>query len=249
MGSKGNDTPKQTVLCEVPSIAVAAHELKAPLGLLRQLSLMLREEAPGTRLDDNAVQQLLERMTLTSERSLRLVDMLTKHARLEDGLFELEPVHVGRVCEEVAHELTPLSKAMGQELRVKIPRRSLLAVANRDLLRSIMLGLCDNALAYGGENQPIVLGAQQCTGNRVRMSVRDYGPQLSADVFRKLEERLGRSAQPISQRPSSSGLGLYVAGQFAAVMQGELGVTRHRTNGTTFYVDTPASAQLSLLSL
>lgn len=248
MGSRGENEDLQTALVTVPSLAVAAHELKAPLSLLRQMSLMLRDMNPESLLSDAAVRELLERTTLTSERSLRLVEMVTKHARLEDGLFELEPVHVGRVCEEVAHELTPLSKALRRDIQVKVSRRPALAVANRDLLRSIILGLCDNALAYGDEDQPIIMSTQQ-TESHIRASVRDYGPKLSADAFQKLEQRLGRAAQPIGQRPNSSGLGLYVAGQFASAMQGQLGALRHRGKGTTFYVDTPASAQLSFLSV
>jgi len=50
----------------------------------------------------------------------------------------------------------------------------------------------------------------------------------------------------IHARPQSSGLGLYIAGQFADAMNGRIGVTRHR-DGATFYVDLQASKQLSLL--
>lgn len=248
METRGIRGQAETVLTGVPSLAVAAHELKAPLALMRQLSLLLRDDTEGKVLADTDVQKNLERLTLTSERSLRLVEMLTRHARLEDGLFELEPVHVGRVCEEVAHELTPLCAALGQELQVRVSRRSVLAVANHDLLRSVAFGLCDNALAYGGDKGVIELVVQQeQAGAKIRLGVRDHGPSITNDAFRKLKHRLGRAVQPIGQRPASSGLGLYVAGQFAEAMHGEIGITRHRGSGTTFYIDTPASAQLSFL--
>lgn len=232
-------------LGEVPMLAVAAHELKAPLVLLRQLSLLL-----GEQLDDEMLrQQTAQRMLLTSERSLRLMEMLTKQTRLEDGLFRLETVHVGHVCEEVAHELTPLAREMNRKIEVNVPRRAALAVANYDLLRSIALGLCDNALAYAGDDQRSVQlsTGQKQHGSRVRLAVRDFGPTMPADVFRQLQSTLGKSRQPIGRRPSSSGLGLLVAGQFAEVMRGEIGVRRHQLGGATFFVDLPASAQLSLL--
>lgn len=238
----------QTALIAVPSLAVAAHELKAPLALIRQLSLILRDEPDGTTLEQPDIRKLLERLTLTSERSLRLVEMLTKHARLDDGLFEFEPIHVGQICEEAAHEFTPLCKASGREIELHLPKRSLLAVANRDLLRSITLGLFDNALAYTQPQKPIIATVSH-QGSNVRMSIRDNGPVIPSDTFRGLKERLGRSKQPIGGRPTSSGLGLYIAGQFADAMQGKLGVVRHRHSGTTFYLDTPMSSQLSLLGL
>lgn len=250
MSSEGESrvTTQETALEEVPSLAVAAHELKAPLALIRQLSLLLKDEPAETPLDDRTVRQYLDRLVLTSEQSLRLVDMLTRQARLDDGLFELEPVHVGRLCEDIAHELMPLCSAMGQTIEVRTPARAPLAVANHELLRSVAFGLCDNALHYSQVKQPITLQVSQRSGI-VRLGVRDYGPPLAADVFRRLKQRLGTSAQPISDRPSSSGLGLYVAGRFVRAMNGQLGVIRHRERGATFYVDTPTSSQLSFLSL
>ena len=50
----------------------------------------------------------------------------------------------------------------------------------------------------------------------------------------------------INARPQSSGLGLYIASQFADCMNGKIGFIRHR-DGSTFYVDLQASRQLSLL--
>jgi K+-sensing histidine kinase KdpD len=75
--------------------------------------------------------------------------------------------------------------------------------------------------------------------------VRDYGPALPANVWKTLESSLGTSAQPMHSRPESSGLGIYIANQFAEAMHAEVGATRHR-DGATFYVDLSASTQLRL---
>ncbi len=80
----------------------------------------------------------------------------------------------------------------------------------------------------------------------MRLAVRDYGPAVSRDVWRKLRGRLGNAPQTMQNRPASSGLGLYISGQFASAMQGSIGATRHR-DGATFYVDLLASRQLELL--
>ena len=56
-----------------------------------------------------------------------------------------------------------------------------------------------------------------------------------------IEASLGTGSQALHGRPQSSGLGLFVAGQFAQAMQGSVGATRHR-DGATFYVDMHASA-------
>jgi len=80
----------------------------------------------------------------------------------------------------------------------------------------------------------------------VRVGIRDYGPALSSDMWRQLQKKLKHSPQTIHARPQSSGLGLFIASQFAEAMQGSIGATRHR-DGATFYVELQASRQLSLL--
>lgn len=224
-------------------VQAAAHELKAPLALVRQLSLGL--ESGVTNEAEQA--RILRQIVLTSERALRLTTDLTRSSRLEDSLFELEPLNPQQICEEVAHELTPLYAAKGREIRVVSHRRSLLAVGNRDLLRRIILNFGDNALHYGESDVPVEVRARSVNGGKnIRIGVRDYGPAVPADVWRRLHAHLGTQAQLLHARPQSSGLGLYVAGQFASAMRAQIGATRHQ-DGATFYVDIDASLQLSLL--
>ncbi|MBH1980758.1 hypothetical protein I8H89_04540 [Candidatus Saccharibacteria bacterium] len=210
----------------------AAHELKAPTALLRQLALELREIAEG-----DTERRLIDQMILTSERSLRLTSDLTKTARLQDGLFEMEPVNAQQLCEEVAHELTPLYRAHGRTINVRPRRQAPLVVANRDLLRRVLLGFGDNALHYSHEDTSVVLGVEQ-RDRFVQLGVRDQGPILP---YRGVGTR-----PAVTGRPQSSGLGLMIAQQFADVMNGTVGTRRHK-DGMTFYINMAMSEQLSLL--
>lgn len=228
---------------EMPFAVAAAHELKAPLALIRQLSLSLEQGG----WDETERQRMLRHITLTSEGALRLTTDLTRAARLEESLFQLEPLNLRELCEEVAHELAPLFKAKNRELRVAASRRSALAVGNRDLLRRILVNFSDNALQYADSDTPVTLQASSVTrGERVRIGVRDFGPAVPADVWQVVKRYLGRAPQTLHNRPGSSGLGLYIAGQFADAMNGQIGATRHR-DGVTFYVELLSSHQLRLL--
>jgi K+-sensing histidine kinase KdpD len=225
-------------------LVTASHELKAPLALIRQLALSLETAenlAPSER------ERMLRQVTLTTERALRLTTDLARSSRLEDSLFEMEPLNPRQICEEVAHELSPLYKAKNREIRIAARYRPLLVVANRDLLRRVILNFGDNALHYASETSPVELKIQALdSGTKIRMGVRDYGPAVPADVWQRLQSHLGTATQSLHSRPQSSGLGLYVAGQFATAMQGKIGATRHR-DGATFYVDLTASTQMRLL--
>lgn len=222
-------------------VTIAAHELKTPLVLLRQLSLVLQDDtlAPGER------QEMARHMQLVSERALRLTSDITKAERLQDALFELEPVNVAHVYHDVVYELSPLYQACGRILAVKPRRTAPLAVGNRDLLRRVMLNFADNALQYGSAEHPVELTCSMRGDSTLRLGVRDYGPALDSKVWAQLEQRLFRP-ESIKARPASSGLGLSIARQFAEVMHATVGMTRHR-DGATFYVDLPVSRQMALL--
>jgi len=223
-------------------LITAAHEMKAPLSLIRQLALSLEG---GVSPQD--AERMQRQIVLVSERALRLTTDLSRSSRLEDSLFEVEPLNPQQICEEVAHELAPLYEAKGREIRVASRYRPILAVANRDLLRRILLNFGDNALHYAESGRPVELQAStRDHGAKIRLGVRDFGPAVPVDIWRQLRSRMGTVTQPLHARPQSSGLGLYVAGQFADAMNGRIGTVRHR-DGATFYVDITASRQLSLL--
>ena len=219
------------ILEYAPSFITAAHELKAPLALMRQLSLSLE----AGELSPHQVQEAARRITLTSERALRLTTNLTKTARLEGAMFAMEPINPVSVCQEVMSEIMPLYAAQGRQVVMRPHRRTTLALANRDLLRRILMNFLDNALHYSRHDTPVTLTAQTREGgSKVRLGVRDFGPAVSV------------APAGGHNRPESSGLGVHIAQQFAQAMNATIGTIRHR-DGATFYVDIGVSTQLRLL--
>lgn len=228
---------------EIPSLIAAAHELKSPLSLIRQLSLELNTDKNISA----SKRKLIDQIQLTSELGLRLTTNLTKASRLEDSIFELDPVNPRVLCQQVADDLRPLYHAKGRDIEVSAPKRPLLALANRDLLYRIILNFGDNALHYAQNNEIVQLKISSLNrGKKIRIGVRDFGPYVASDVWQRLRRELGKTSQSIHARPASSGLGLYIASKFANSMNGSIGAIRHR-DGATFYVTVDSSLQLSLI--
>src|SRR6478735_2963726 len=111
MSLRGNRHQGDGVESRVSSIGIAAHELKSPLVLLRQLALELTNDL----LTDAERQQVAEQMTLVSERALRLTSDLTR-AESQLELFNLEPINPLDVASDVRHELRSLYMASGRKL-------------------------------------------------------------------------------------------------------------------------------------
>ena len=222
------------------SAIIVAHELKGPLSLSRQLALSLDFEDSL-----EGVREIGHQIAATSERALRQVEDLTRIARLEDAMFEMEPVNPRIVCDEVVTELWRLFRFNRRELMIDYRNKRKLVVANRQLLHSVVYNFCLNAMSYGGEELPSLVSIYE-KRDKIRIDVRDYGPTVPTKVWREIKNGFVKKPVDIAMRPGSSGLGLYIAAKFANYMNSDFGLVRHR-DGTSFYIDLPVSGQLSLI--
>ena len=222
---------------EVDGILLVAHELKAPLAVLRQLALAFDEM-------DTRGEHIRAEMVSVSERAIKQVNDLTKIRRLNDGLFVMEPVAVREVCDAVSRELEYLFRYNQRNLFIKYTNKMRLVVANRDLLYSVIYNFLLNAMHYSSSETRAELTVRDVRG-KVKIEIRDYGPALPMDVWKEMKRGWIGKPTSIAMRPGSSGLGLYIASCFSKYMNAEVGAVRHR-DGTSFYVDLPASMQASL---
>ena len=225
----------------LPSVLVAAHELKTPLALIRQMALLLDDDLTST-VDKKQIQQ---RIIQTSEQALQLTVDLANSANLTPSLFPLEPVNPLALCQQIAVETRLNAALYGRKISwPQRGRNSRLILANRTLLGRILANFLNNALKYTEDDSEIKVSVTAAK-EAVRLSVRDFGPMMSLKEYRRLVDEM-ESRKTVRTRPESSGLGIYVASQFARAMNGQIGLIRHR-DGLTFYVEMPISRQLSLL--
>lgn len=225
------------------SLVAAADDLKSPLSLIRQLSLTL----DNSDLSVDEQKRIYRQISITSERALNLTGDLTRSINLSDAMFELEPINPRQLCEDVISELLPMFSAHGRIIKLANCKHPLLLVANRDLLRRILINFSDNALHYTDKSKGVELKISSSKdGSTIRLGIRDFGPVMSSAMLSKFINGNIKNI-PISYlRPQSSGLGMCIVNQFANAMNGKIGSIKHR-DGMTFYIDLQASTQLNLL--
>ena len=225
---------------KLPSLSVAAHELKSPITLMRQLALAIQ----SGELSPDEERKFSDRLVMMSDRSLQLVNDLSHVGNLQPALFPLEPTNPLAVCRRLHVGISPMAEMYGRDIIWPKNRRVDLVSANSRLLGSVLGNFIDNALKYSQENMPIRVKIIQKDG-ATRMVVRDHGPQISLKEYRRLVDEM-EQLKSIKTRPDSSGLGVYIAAQFARAMGAEIGLIRHR-DGVSFYIDLVKSGQLSWL--
>ncbi len=177
---------------------------------------------------------------------MRLVRDLTRRYQLDgQSVLLMEPVNLNEVCEDAAHEIMPFAVMQGQDIQLDFAGRAQLVIADRELLHSILFNLLDNAVRHTPPEATIRMQLRRRT-EMVRVCVHDDGPGLLPSDMAHLTQRLGKQTRPIVTRSSGSGLGLYIAQQFADAMGGRIGVGRVRS-GADFHVDLLHSRQLRFL--
>lgn len=233
----------------VDDLALVAHELKTPLAIILHIASSLEDDLLYDSPSDR--KQAAQRIRLSAERTLNLVQGLTISHRIGGNSdqaafgFELEPLNISQICQEVMHEIMPLAQACGQKINFNAPFSPQLVVGNGSLLRGVLINLIDNAIKHNPPKTDVNIKIRR-HDSCIRASVRDNGPGLTLADVRRLSDGLGRTLQPMQGRPGSSGIGLYIASQMAQAMGGELGVSAVN-KGAMFHVDLIQSKQLSLL--
>lgn len=244
---KGNTTVLASPARQVSALVAAAHELKAPLVVIRHLTQALADKE--LLLSPAEQRQHIERLFFTSERMMRLVQQLTLSYRLDTDqqmqfAFAIEPINVAEVCAQALHEMAPYAREYQQDLQLYV-KQPHVVIANRDILFDIVVNLVDNAIRHNKSGGAVRLDSR-VFGDAVRLNVHDNGVGIAPSELPRLKNTIGKQAQPLSGRPGTSGLGLYIASQFAEAMGGDLGVGR-RPSGATFFVNLIRSRQMSLL--
>jgi hypothetical protein len=190
-------------------LAITAHELRSPVGVLSASGRMLGES--WDRLDDAERDELLAGMLSSAAVLQRLLGDLLTTSRLQAATLDLDLVE--RDLSEV------LAPAL-QRLRVAYPDAvietelgaGVRAVVDADRLFQIVDNLVANAVAYG--RSPIHVSTRE-DGDAAVLTVRDAGPGVPPELHDRLFERFATRGGP------GTGLGLHIVRELARALGGE----------------------------
>ena len=223
-------------MLEVDGATVVAQELRRPLLELRQLAF-------GFNGNGASDEKIRNQMISVADMAIRQVNDLAKMERLNNGGFEMGPVAVRALCDDVISEISKIFDGKKGEMTVRYSNRSRLVMANPELLSSVVYNFLLDAANYTDEEMKTELRVREASG-MVEINVRDFGPALPFDVWREVK---GNLVEPrdIAMRPGSSALGLYIASKFSKYMKAEVGAVRHR-DGASFFVKIPVPRQTNM---
>lgn len=222
-------------------MAIASHDLRAPLAAVRGLAEELRagrfREPEKSERAHAAIHDLTGRM-------LGLVnDYLGVHAA-ESGML---PVNLRRVnlqaqAEQAGERHAPVAAVKAQRVEVT-PGAAVWVRADEALLGQVVDNFVSNALKFSPRGATVRLGlAVAVDGSVARLEVSDEGPGIAGEDQAKLFRKFARTGAQATGGETSHGLGLAVAKRLAETMGSRVGCESPANadgTGAVFWVELP----------
>lgn len=214
--------------------ADASHELRTPLTVMKtNLGVTLNRprsakqyEAALTQIDGEV------------DRLTRLTSDLLLLARSDSGqpIGQPRPIELCALLGDVVAELRPLAEAKALTLTYE-PISRVIVNGDADQLHRVFFNLIENAIKYTLSGS--ITARVQLQPDRVRVTIEDTGPGISAENLPHVFERFYRVDAARSREQGGSGLGLAIAHSLITAHGGTLEVSSEVDRGSTFTVTLP----------
>lgn len=224
-------------------LATASHELRTPVAAITGYASLLH-----TNWDDLAPEEarnFAERLDAVAQRLRRLVEEILDFSRLEAGNGSIGEVAVIDLAETVELVLDEQAELAPDHHIVCQGQPGLSVNGSRQAVERVVMNLVGNAAKYSDAGCTIGVLVREA-GGRAELVVDDEGPGVPATERGQVFAPFYRGQGEEVVRTRGAGLGLAIAAEFAASMDGEIRVEEAPSGGASFVVSYPIVAQDAL---
>jgi signal transduction histidine kinase len=213
-------------------ISMAAHELRAPLTVIRGYVDVLRSAPSEER------EKYLQRIDASAAQLNTLIGDILDVARLQEGqmVFALRQMDPSGIIVEVVNSFMHQAREKGLTLTFDVHSLPEISI-DPDRFRQVMTNLVGNAVKYT-EKGTVQVRAES-DGVEVVIRVSDTGIGISAQDQARLFSKFYRVKTPRTQGIPGTGLGLWITKTIVEEMRGTIVVESIEGKGTDFILRFP----------
>ncbi|WP_320051625.1 HAMP domain-containing sensor histidine kinase [uncultured Acetobacteroides sp.] len=216
-------------------LSIVAHDLRSPLATLKNI-LDLRKSRD---LSKDEFDEIIPLMIKEVNGSLELTEEILYWAKsqMEDSSSSPTKVDINQILEEQVNQFCISAKSKGVTLKVKRTCGECTALADVNMIKTIIRNLLGNAIKFCRSNDCITLSAQK-NGKATLIKVADTGIGISPNNLSKL---FGSSTITTkgTANENGSGLGLTLCKDFVEKNHGKIWAESEVGKGSTFYFTLP----------
>ena len=219
--------------------SMVIHDLKNPVnGIVMLVQLALRKSAslPEAHVG------YLKSIERTCSEMMRLIQNLLEIAKIEEGKMPVEygVVSIRELSDELKREYGPVAEQTGRELQIDVPLDVPEVIADRALLKRVLVNLVSNALRHSGSPEVVLSLADGGDPEVVTLRVTDRGTGfLPEDLERVFEKFRSVRRSPTAEPATDTGLGLPFCKLAVELMGGRIGVDSTPGELTSFWLSLP----------
>jgi protein-histidine pros-kinase len=224
-------------------LATMSHELRTPLNAIIGYSSLLINGIPEPSTPGQ--QEKLQRITVSAQHLLSLIDDVLSLSRLEFGAEAIvtEDVAVLPVARDVLAIIEPLAAAKQLSVILRSSGRDLTIRTDPKRLRQILLNLVGNSVKFTATGT-VTLEIEE-TPETVRFIVRDTGIGIAPEHQQRVFEAFWQVEQSRTRTVQGTGLGLALSRHLAELLGGKLTLQSELGKGTTVTLVLPRSVETS----
>jgi signal transduction histidine kinase len=218
-------------------MAMVAHDLRNPLTVISGYTEILQEEpAPASNVRQN---RAVNTIASNVEHMLHLTGDLLELSRLRSGTieFEMEPLPIEMVIEEVCASFEPQMAVKRLGLKLELPSELPLVWGDHFRLTQLLSNLVSNAYNYTPSGAIIV--AAQTDDGLVEISISDTGIGIPEDEQNRLFTHFFRGEHEVVRSRKGTGLGLSIAHSIVEAHGGDMWAESQVGKGSTFRFTLP----------
>jgi two-component system phosphate regulon sensor histidine kinase PhoR len=217
-------------------VANVSHELRTPLTAVRGYVDALLEDS----LDATKQRAFLEVIDRHTARMERLVRDLLRLARLDtqQERADLQPIDVAALFQSAVTDLAQPIAARNLQVDIMIKPAAANIDADPTKMHDTLRNLIENAVNYSVDGARIELEAH-ADGERVVLSVGDYGPGIPEADLGRVFERFYRVDTSRTRDPGGTGLGLSIARHLVELHGGKLSAANRPEGGAVITISLP----------
>lgn len=213
-----------------------SHEIKTPLTSVLGFAELMRMK-PALSSDE-----VLEYSSIIAEEASRLRSLSGKLIELVstgNSISELKPVRLDELISEIAAVFEPIIKA--KNVKLSVSAEPVVIIADRDLFKSLLYNLVDNAIKASPENEAVGFSCKEDNGCAL-IAVSDHGRGIARDEQEKVFEPFYMTDKSRSRKAGGAGLGLALCAEIAEKHNAVISLQSEEGKGTTVTVKLKAES-------
>jgi len=227
-------------------IAMASHQLRTPLTIIKGLVSMLIEGTYGD--PPERFKKPLKNIFSSNERLVRIVNDLLSISKIELGKLEIlkEKAQIENLIKTVVQELKPQAEKKKLYLKWEKPKGPIPEIEIDPLkIRQVIFTVIDNAIKYTRKGGITIRVKFQKLNPKINkksllIEISDTGEGMTREEAKKIFESFTRGAAGIKLWTQGTGLGLYLAKKYIELHHGKIWAeSPGKGLGSTFYISLP----------